>query len=255
MKLPEFAHTKKHWDTWKAFHVDHRACHAVQFDTGELVIAQGDFTPDQRRLHKDLNIAFVLTTDKECKTTFIDPVTKEAIPKGWLDVAGGQTLMLDMDTCRAVRLDVPWGEADTWKAPHGVPARFYQSGHGPTVYGYFAGPGRPPCGGPVSIDRTLPLTKEEREEITGLRAACRAWVELKEITPGKILPQRYGVPGRTWQEGRNVEVMWEMLLRSLRADEVLGADMAGLDDLKRLRLANNGVETRKEVVQRDYLTF
>jgi hypothetical protein len=66
MHLPDFDHSKMHWDAWGAFHVDHKYSTFYQFDTGEFVVCYRNWRPDERKVYSDLHIQIVATGDDAC---------------------------------------------------------------------------------------------------------------------------------------------------------------------------------------------
>ena len=173
MQLPETpAHKTLCWDAYKAFHYgiatygvagtgNYNLPPFVVFTTGEVICTTPN--PDRVKYHH-LNVEVVATADDRCPT-LVTPDGLE-VKKTWLDVNGMQTLLIDYDTKRVVRLDttIP-SELDT------RPARFRDDGRLVRSRAYFPGPGLPPVGGPVRLSaswRTALTTDDEKAHIKAM---------------------------------------------------------------------------------------
>jgi hypothetical protein len=178
MKLPAFDHARQEWDKYKRFHVVHG--NFVQFDTNEMICTIYSWQPpvDVRRNYSTFNFTVAGTRDSHLPT--LKTPDGEIVPKTWVSRNTMQTLLIDHDTKRAVRLagfgNQHRDKDKSWQAPIPVSLRG-------TCSAYFAGPGEPPVGRTVTVSRPAKYTKDEIEHGRTLVAACKMWRELEQPKP------------------------------------------------------------------------
>ena len=222
MKLPAFDHARQEWDKYKRFHVGHG--NFVQFDTNELICTIYPWQPRPivRRNYITFNFTVAGTRDSHLPT--LKTPDGEIVPKAWVSRNTMQTLLIDHDTKRAVRLagfGNHHGDKDkSWQAPIPVSLRG-------TCSAYFAGPGEPPVGRNVTVSRPAKYTKDEIEHGRTLVAACRMWRELEQPTQ------------RAWEK---------YTLRTL-----LGMDFATMTPGQRATLAERGIYPSYDTTEYPYL--
>ena len=89
------------WDSWQEFY---RARGGITvFEDGALLITQEKFQPTARGVLKDLGIALVNPRQDDHKFTFTRP---DGTPIPLAHIPRGCTLLIDMDTHKAVRLGI-----------------------------------------------------------------------------------------------------------------------------------------------------
>lgn len=244
MRLPTFEHSLAQWDRFRAFHIDHRGGRYgygpafVQFDTGELICELNYPRPNMRKEYKDLNVRVFATGDRhnyyhrEARYTTPDG---EPLKNTWLHYGGAmQYLLHDPDTKRVVRLG-------TSGSGHSgvIPARF----RGARICSvYFPGPGEPPIGAPVNVTKPLPMTREERDHINALRAACKAW---DELAPEEEKKAQWKNP----YTGRiELQPPYAWSIKPLRVENLLKLDFNTMTPIQRLSLARKGTIGRTQTV-------
>jgi hypothetical protein len=172
MKLPPFDHSKMEWDSWRAFHIEHKYHAFIQFDTGEFVVRYNSWRPENRKVYSELHIQIVATDDDECPKLYIPGSTKPVF-KSHLNHKGQQTLLLDLDHKRAVSLSPELSEDN---APL-VPVRFTEGNHNVTAW--YAGPDAVPVGAPIIRHYPQPLLPYQREHIKELVDASKVWMQMQ----------------------------------------------------------------------------
>jgi hypothetical protein len=181
MKLPDFNRDAMEWDSWQAFHIDLLYHAFVQFDTGEFVVCNNSWRPENRKVYSKLHIQIVATDDDECPKLYTpgmaSVVGAKPIPKSHLNHHGQQTLLLDLDSKRAVSL---YPGLTKENAPL-VPERFTKSNRC-TVW--YAGPDAVPVGAPVTRHYPQPLTFDQRTHIKELEDASKVWLQMQPDPAG-----------------------------------------------------------------------
>jgi len=176
MHLPEFDRNKMEWDSWRAFHVtvEHYSAF-VQFDTGELIVTNRRWSPDERRAYKELHLQVIGTDDRDCPRLFV-PGSDKPVPKSHLNHNGMQVLLLDHDCQRAVSLE-SWMTGDN--NGRTIPERFRDRGSR-NVNAYYSGPSAMPLGAvPITRHYPQPLTTKERAHVAELHEACKVWLQMQ----------------------------------------------------------------------------
>jgi hypothetical protein len=176
MHLPDFDHSKMQWDAWKAYYIDeHKYNTFVQFDTGEFVVCYRNWRPDERKVYSDLHLRIVATGDEDCPRLYV-PGQEKPIPKSHLNHHGMQTLLLDLDSHRAVSIN-------TWltkeNAPALIPERFASENSRRNVTAYYAGPQATPVGVPITRHYPQPLSSTQRKHIGELADASKVWLQMQ----------------------------------------------------------------------------
>lgn len=191
MKLPDFDHSKMEWDSWQAFHVNLGYYAFIQFDTGEFVVANHSWRPEVRKTYSELHIQIVATDDDECPKLYTpgmaSVVGAKPIFKSHLNHHGQQTLLLDLDSKRAVGLHPGLTKEN---APL-VPERFTKS-HRCTIW--YAGSDAMPVGAPITRHYPQPLTFNQRTHIKELEDASKVWLQMQHPAGLKKRHDDVGVP-------------------------------------------------------------
>jgi len=178
MHLPEFDYNTMEWDNWRAFHitqsVDPRPSRTfVQFDTGEFIVTNRHWSPDERRNYKALHLQVIGTDDSNYPQLFV-PGAAKPVPKSHLNHNGMQVLLLDHDCQRAVSLESWMTDDNNGRT---VPARFRRPY---SVAAYYSGPKAMPVGAvPITRHYPQPLTTKEREHVTEMHEACKMWLQMQ----------------------------------------------------------------------------
>jgi hypothetical protein len=240
MRLPTFDHNLAKWDRFRAFHMDHRNGRYgygpafVQFDTGELICELNFPRPDMRKEYKDLNVRVFATGDRHNyyhrEATYTTP-EGEPLKNGWLHHGAMQYLLHDLDTKRVVRLYTSGDFSGV------IPTRFRGSR---MCSVYFPGPGEPPIGAPVKVTKPLPMTREERDHVNALRAACKAW---DELAPAEEKTRERKVYGGTYKEPISA-----YMLSILKIEDLLKLQFNDMTPIQRLSLARKGTIGRTQTV-------
>lgn len=181
MKLPPFDRDKMQWDSWEAFHVDLKSYAFVQFDTGEFIVYSTSWRPENRKTYSDFHIQIVATNDDDCPKLYTpgmaSVVGAKPIPKSHFNHHGQQTLLLDLDSKRAVGL---FPQMTKENAPL-VPERFTKSHR---CSAWYAGPDAVPVAAPITRHYPQPLTFNQRTHIKELEEACKVWLQMQSDPAG-----------------------------------------------------------------------
>lgn len=181
MKLAEFTNVGVYWDEYRAFHKESSHYNYVQFQTGELMVTSKAPSPVAR--DREINgMRFMYTYPQACPTTtkFYTPDGEE-LPKAWLRHAeygrtinsivnktyGGQYLLVDMDTRKAVGLSF-----STIRSMN-LPDNLRRGA------GLFMGDKREPIGAPVRYAPPYKTTAEERKWMADVLAIVKAVVNME----------------------------------------------------------------------------
>lgn len=172
MRLPDWVREHQSWDKYKAFHIGVRQTRLsstggysdpamVMFDTGEVIFTHFAPRPEYRGWYSLLDVEVV--TSKNYRGELYAP-DGEKIAIAWLYDCGQETLLVDADTKRVVRIsDGPlWSPAGSLPVA-GIPRRFQRGQHSCTAY--FPGPDLPPIG-TQKIVAWLPFNKIGLDEDT-----------------------------------------------------------------------------------------
>jgi hypothetical protein len=174
MHLPPFDRAEMTWDAWQAFHIGFDRTF-VQFDTGEFVACSRNWSPEDRRLYPSFRLRIVATNDDKCPHLYVPHSGRDKpIPRSHLSRKGQQTLLLDLDSKRAVGL-YPWLTQNT--APQ-VPERFTAKSSY-NVAAYYAGPNAFPVGAPIAKHYPHPLAFNQRRHVDELTDACKVWLQMQ----------------------------------------------------------------------------
>jgi hypothetical protein len=184
-------HTNIKWDEYGEFYHSRGYTHPfVRFATGELIVTQSKFDPGMRRRYKDYNMSIVSTTDDGCPPLYFEQQPKtpavnpdKPVPKAWLTEGGGQTLLIDHDTCTAISLERDFRQVHVRNDENlMVPVRFRTN-----ALAYIAGPHeRPQAMQSAGIKISKPWRYDDpdrnkhRNHIKDLIASCTAWREMSD---------------------------------------------------------------------------
>lgn len=159
------------WDDHKKFHMSLYGVWSqrlfTQFEDGSMTLRPGRIGPDCRRFYKDIGIQIVKGSDPDCPKLMMPD--GRPVPKAWVKA---ETLVIDHDT--RIVVTRRHQKRNSWvgeRPPHAERASVY-----------WPAPGLRPWGGVIFISRPQKLTKQQREQITTLRAACKAWYAFSKDT-------------------------------------------------------------------------
>ena len=227
MKLEPFNLSQAKWDEYRAFHY-RPAWNIVQFDTNELIVTTAGFDPAQRRLYENLNVGIYATTDEKCPSLYESPDAAKPVPKAWLTCEGGQQILVDYCTGRAVRLR--WIEDR-------IPVRLRRH----LASCYFAGPGEPPIGGKITLRPPATWTEQDEQHFTDVIAACQMWAGLHEYPKP---PSMYQAP-----KVGTVRVPWEPSAKNV----VHEVSFEMLTDVRKVQIAWHGLSNHRARREVEYL--
>lgn len=182
MKMPEFNHKQKQWDYFKRFFVSGPAPAYggwyyrtslydvfVEFETGELIFTAGYPHPCDRKTYSQYNLQVIGTTDPDFRRDYrVETPGGEKVPYAWISRYGMERMVIDHDTMRMYQL-----ARYANKLGDQVPAGLQN-----TARMYWPGPGSDPIAAPVILNRPWHKTKEDKDRIQQIVAACKAWVSL-----------------------------------------------------------------------------
>ena len=220
MILPDTSRDQWQWDRFHAHHVVHEDFF-VQFETGELVFAPlYGVMPRDRRAYPSLGVSLLWSGDKmpdgyEIKTAEGSPVKwswlSAQVNTNGASCTSSRTFLLDHATKRMV--------ATGWRNemdPH-VPQ--WLRGRSHNVRAYFAGPGDPPIGKPVTYARSRDYTLDERRRWRQLTLECKAWETLTADNKTKG---------------------YQRIDPVLATEKVLGTSLSDMSDALKLKIARKG---------------
>jgi len=236
----KFDATKQHWDDWRRFYNQYRDL--VVFDRGEAVLTARDGArPDQRGLYRFAGISVVSTTDPDCPMMTLPDGTP--VKPSWFANGPTQTLLVDHDTRRVVRIWLPLrahGQPAEWqeRIPEWLRMRC-------TVY--WPGAGCPPVGAPVLTTQPVALTSEQKSQVADNVAACKAWLGLIRAGDAaeelKMVNDWRAACRRNYQHESNKPVITTELL----------APFADIPEVKRVQVVHRGTQVARESVSYPYL--
>lgn len=102
MKTFEFNHARRQWDRYRAFHVGEYPF--VEFETGELMVADSCPHPLHRHFYGKYDIQLVGTNDAACPALYFDEKCTDYVKPAWLNQNGQQYIAVDHERKVAVRL-------------------------------------------------------------------------------------------------------------------------------------------------------
>lgn len=171
MKLPAFKYEQQQWDRYKHFYMPpdwYGNKPIVQFSTGEVGIVNARPKPRARQEYLEYNIALTSTADGHFK--FARPDGRP-VPRAWLTADGGQYLLVDLDSRRAVRL--------TYSALHEANVPHYMQ----SMAGGFLREKGLPLGGEILIRQPCIMTPERKQWAADLRALAGAHCVVNDLEP------------------------------------------------------------------------
>lgn len=190
MKLPNWVREHQSWDKYKAFHIGvHQSClnstsgyngpPMIMFDTGEVIFTHYAPRPDYRGHYSLLDVAVV--TSKDYRGELYAP-DGDKIALAWLYDCGQETLLVDPDTKRVVRISDSHYHREKMGVIAGIPHRFQHGQYHCTAY--FPGPGLPPIG-TQKIVAWLPfnkigLDKDQKAHVQMIIDTARAAMKLTD---------------------------------------------------------------------------
>jgi hypothetical protein len=197
MQLPQWDRSLQSWDRFKAFHI-HVGRYGleeyknwanqpmVMFDTGEVIFTDRSPRPNVRGHYNLLGLEVV--TSKDIKGPLYTP-DGQKIAVAWLYEDGQESLLVDDDTGRVVRISDSYHDRE--RVVPGIPHRFQRR-----CTAYIPGPGMPPIGtGKIVVwlpFKVANLTSEQKAHIQMLTDTARAALKL---TNHAITRTHYGSPG------------------------------------------------------------
>ncbi len=222
MILPAYNFGAQRWDDYRHFHVPaiYRHKPIVQFATGELMITSSKPDPDVRRVWPEYNIALTSTDDGLFKFALPDGTP---VPKAWITQNGGQYLLVDLDTKRAVKLT------------NYQSRRLDMPTHMRTMSAGFLCAGGEPIGGQIEVKAPYKLTPADAEWQNTVMALCGAHCEFNGLTQYRDA-QRTKLSAHV----RNMDPQKLMLLYS---------------DYQKQHIAGAGYLFPREIQRFDYLTI
>tara|TARA_R110000868_G_scaffold261331_2_gene519416 strand:+ start:655 stop:1335 length:681 start_codon:yes stop_codon:yes gene_type:complete len=221
MKLKEWTEEATKWDDYKKRHMRfYGEWHTplfTQFDDGSMMLRQGGVKPGYRAYYKDIGIQIVAGRDSDCPKLMLPDGRK--VPKAWVQ---SELLVVDHDTRVVVTKR---------SAKNSYAGELPDYAKRASVYWPF--PGARPWGGKVLLTLPKKLTKDEKDHVTALRAACKVWYEFS----GK--DAKYD--RHWWNEG------------ACTSDEMLKINFSDASPDARRRIAMCRYETSPEKKVVDYL--
>lgn len=222
------------WDAYKAFHItlgtNYYEQPFVQFDTGELIVRTGYLRPQFRRYYEELHVSLFQADDISYKK-HLEPLRKglrdpdgEIVYPSQLKRGFAPLMLWDHDTDRIVTCNFRVREELV------LPHRFKN-----VAYAYFAGEGAAPIGATTRITKPALKTREEKQLIAQLRAACRAWYGLSD-------------------EGKEFEKSNWYPHKPVPNEKALTTAFVDMTPDMRIRMATWGTAPDKETRQVAYLT-
>lgn len=217
----------RRWDVWKAFHV-HANYAFTQFDTGEIICTSGNWNKDQRHKYSALNVSIYDQTDLGMPALFTP--SGEPVKTAWFgDVQ--RTFLIDHQWNRVIEIkNILYRDKDQpdW-VKRNVPKRFWGK-----CSVYWPSTAQEPFGPPTYFTRPRKLTPEERDHISGIRAAIKAQESLGNAE---------AIPTPTYGPGFKEPVLGEKLLQMHWSD---------LDTLMKGRIKTNGIVMPTERIEVPY---
>lgn len=236
MKQPIFDLKQAHFDMYNDFYIPHGpgsyqsgSGSFIQFNSGEVIVLNRSWQPDQRKHYSDLNIAIFSTADDRCPLLH-RPDDKRRVPKTHLNYAGQQILLIDYDHNLAVSIDHDKRRKHTQPL---MPERFNKM----NVAAYYRGPLSPPVGQSIVIEYAYPFTPEQHEHLNDLKMACEAWFKMS----------------KDWTEQQR-----RIFIHDHRPASMLGAlhyTFSELGDNDRAIIALVGYDRGTKIETHDYLTI
>lgn len=223
----DYDYARQHWDRFKHFHMpSNYGYHPfVRFATGELAVDNMRWRPAMRKFYPEYNVTLASSRDKIPDLYTVDG---ERVPKAWLNHSGSNTLLIDHDTKRVVRIN--------YRGMRDVNVPEYMR----TMAGGFLAAKAVPVSGvelwarpPTSLTDT-PERKEWRE---ALHAMCRAWAALEEKELNR------------WDYARPI-----CLLPKYYEDEPAKA-FATMVESNRCVIARHGVRMFRDTIKYPYLVI
>jgi hypothetical protein len=167
MKLKTYNYDRQQWDRFKHFHVLNGPF--VQFATGELMVVHSKPDPHMRRMYDQYNVSLTHTTDGHFQFYTREG---EKVPKAWLTYKGGQYLLVDHDTKKAVAFRDWYPRRDA-----NLP-QYLQDG-----MALFLREGGAPIGQPVKLNRPYRLSPEQNEWVNTIVQLSKAHCALNDLEP------------------------------------------------------------------------
>lgn len=191
MKLPDWVREHQSWDKYKAFHIgvsQHNLSSTggwggdpamIMFDTGEVIFTQHAPRPHYRGHYSLLDVEVV--TSKDYRGELYTP-DGEKVAIAWLYDYGQETLLVDADTKRVVRISDYYHRPKEVRPTAGIPWRFQRGEYCCTAY--LPGPGLPPIG-TQKIVAWLPfnkigLDKDQKAHVQMIVDTARAAMKLTD---------------------------------------------------------------------------
>lgn len=222
MRQPAFDYHDCLWDRYRDFYIHPVSNHAfAQFHTGEMIVNQSSFDPDQRKFYKELNVRIVSTADDDCPALYNRPSDAERIPKSWLTYSGQQFLLIDYDHLVAVGLSLLSNKRQSLLDEE-FPERF-RNGY---VRAYYAGPKSPPTGQRILVERDTPFTPKQLAHLEEIKNACETWYSMSRDQPTK-----------QDERARYLKTTPRMPMSA-----VVNSSFADMNDADRMRIAVSGYE-------------
>lgn len=181
MKLPMFDMNAAYWDMYRTFYIPHGPGRHhpgtgsfIQLHTGELMILNRTWEPDQRTHYRDLNIQIASTKDDDCPR-FCRPGDKKLIPKSHLNFTGQQIMLIDWNHQIAVCIERPnRGKAEPSNL--GLTERWENE----DFVAWYKGEKSAPVGQPTIVEYEYPFSTEQKEHIQTIREACQTWYKMQD---------------------------------------------------------------------------
>lgn len=219
--------TRKRWDHWQAFHHHHNNSF-TQFDTGEVICTNGNFYKDDRHAYNEIGVAVYDHTDPGMPAVYTPD--GEPVKTSWFgDVQ--RTFLHDHQWNRVIEIkNILYRDKDQpdW-VKRNVPKRFWGK-----CSVYWPSTAQEPFGPPTYFTRPRKLTPEERDHISGIRAAIKAQESLGNAE---------AIPTPTYGPGFKEPVLGEKLLQMQWSD---------LDTLMKGRIKTNGIVMPTERIEVPY---
>jgi len=234
MKLPPFKLEEMRWDRFHQFYqtLNHPSSRwmssgFIMFMSGELICTASRRDGKERLTYSDLNVRLV-NTDDLVHPPKLFTLDQQPITKAWLNDGGSQTLLIDLDTHRAVRLSTYLRASDA-----DIPVWLDNE-----CSAYCPGPSKNFVGSPVEVSRPHKWDHAEWAHVDHLRVASQAWAAMEQ-TPSDVAP-RSRDRRRKWRT-ETWPYPWKELL-SVPSFEGLSAET-------RRQIATYGVEVRRDITQ------
>jgi hypothetical protein len=237
MKLPEFNANGMKWDQYKQFyqHIGPLSHYwyggFTAFMTGEAICTVSRADPNERCEYKTIGMRIIGTDDANLPA-FYDP-DGQPLLKAWLNDSGMQTVLLDLDTHKAISLAGSKWDSEHWPIPNWARGE---------CTAYCPGTGRDwITGATIEVSKADEWDREEWKHVDLMRAGCEAWAGIERVALD--LPST-----RSQRRFKQVETIvdWSELLKA--------EDITDLTDGVKRRVAQFGISRRRVVTRVPYIS-